>query len=305
MSEQKRYSMTKVPRTTFSRITALVDMPEHGVKAGDIGGLIESEFNLPQDGTGWVDDSSSVSDLCQVKAGLICDSSNLEENVIVEGGKIEDSFVTGNLVISGDTVIKDCEIMTATVRQSEIKSSSLENIKNIYECHIEESKICSRRRFTSDDILTIIKSKIDIGSGRAKKLTLINSTLMTKSFSSHEPIHIENAVLDIRLKLYVSDESHSLSNKHSKTMIKGLVEKPIEMRGSDIKMTNSYLLDAVKVTGDIHVHNSKISGIAILEMKKADMYDCSFSEMATVRQVTDDVVILDKIILSGDDQYEC
>ena len=35
-------------------------MPHHNVKAGDLGGFIESEQNLPQDGNGWVAGDAQV-----------------------------------------------------------------------------------------------------------------------------------------------------------------------------------------------------------------------------------------------------
>lgn len=305
MSKQRRYSMNEVSRTKFSRITALVDMPEHGVKAGDMGGIIESEFNLPQDGTGWIDDSSSISELCQVKAGLVCESSNLEGNVIIEGGRIEDSFMIGNLVVSGDTLIKDCEIFTIPFSQSKIESSVLESVNTKGECHIEQSKIRAARRFTTEKTLTVVKSDVYINIGKAKSLSLINSSLRTKRLTAFEPLHLENGIIEAERRLFISDESHSLSNKDAKTMIKGFAENPIEIKGENIKLTNSNLLDAVKVTGDIHLYDSTISGSATLEMKKADIFDSTISELATVRQITDGVVTLDKLVLSGDNKYEC
>lgn len=39
---------------TLYRIQALVDIPSIGVKAGDLGGWIESESNLSQEGDAWV-----------------------------------------------------------------------------------------------------------------------------------------------------------------------------------------------------------------------------------------------------------
>ncbi len=38
----------------FYPIKALIDIPEYGVKAGDIGGCVESEANLSQKGTCWI-----------------------------------------------------------------------------------------------------------------------------------------------------------------------------------------------------------------------------------------------------------
>jgi hypothetical protein len=44
----------------YWRIEALRDIPRHGVRAGDKGGLIEEEENLSQDGDAWVGDNATV-----------------------------------------------------------------------------------------------------------------------------------------------------------------------------------------------------------------------------------------------------
>lgn len=44
------------------RIRALIDIPEHDVKAGDLGGWIEAERNLSQKGDAWVTGSACVTD---------------------------------------------------------------------------------------------------------------------------------------------------------------------------------------------------------------------------------------------------
>lgn len=48
------------------RICAVRDIPEHNVKAGDLGGWIEAERNLSQKGAAWVADSALVMDSARV-----------------------------------------------------------------------------------------------------------------------------------------------------------------------------------------------------------------------------------------------
>ena len=55
----KKYELTKETKTLMDgtvlhRIRALLDIPMHGVKAGDLGGWIEKENNLSQCGNAWV-----------------------------------------------------------------------------------------------------------------------------------------------------------------------------------------------------------------------------------------------------------
>lgn len=46
----------------LQRIRALIDIPAHNVKAGDLGGWIENEHNLSHGRNAWVADNSCVFD---------------------------------------------------------------------------------------------------------------------------------------------------------------------------------------------------------------------------------------------------
>ena len=51
----KKYALTnEVIGPRLHRIVALRDIPRHGVKAGDLGGFVESESNLSQKGDAWI-----------------------------------------------------------------------------------------------------------------------------------------------------------------------------------------------------------------------------------------------------------
>lgn len=58
----KKYELTDATKVingvTLHRIRALIDIPVHGVKAGDLGGWIEAERNLSQKGAAWVADEA-------------------------------------------------------------------------------------------------------------------------------------------------------------------------------------------------------------------------------------------------------
>ena len=61
----KKYELTKEEKTladgtVLHRIRALRDISLCGVKAGDLGGLIEKENNLSQDGDAWIFDDACV-----------------------------------------------------------------------------------------------------------------------------------------------------------------------------------------------------------------------------------------------------
>ena len=61
----KKYELTNETKTlaggtVLHRIRALRDIPRFGVKAGELGGFVEEENNLSQDGDAWVSGNTKV-----------------------------------------------------------------------------------------------------------------------------------------------------------------------------------------------------------------------------------------------------
>ena len=88
----KKYELTNETKTladgtVLHRIRALRDIPRFGVKAGDLGGLIEKENNLSQDGNAWVSGDACVSGDAEVSG-----------NAKVSG----DAKVSGNAEVSAN-----------------------------------------------------------------------------------------------------------------------------------------------------------------------------------------------------------
>lgn len=87
---------------TLKRIRALVAMPIHGVKPGDLGGYIESEQNLQWDA--WVADNAHVYGAARVRGfALISGNAHIFGNARVVGH----AQVHGNARVHGDAWIKD------------------------------------------------------------------------------------------------------------------------------------------------------------------------------------------------------
>ena len=85
----KKYELTNETKTlaggtVLRRIRALRDIPRFGVKAGELGGFVEEENNLSQDGDAWV----------------FCDA-NVYGNAWVSG----DAEVYGNACVYGDAEV--------------------------------------------------------------------------------------------------------------------------------------------------------------------------------------------------------
>ena len=103
----KKYELTNetktlVGGTVLHRIRALRDIPRFGVKAGELGGFVEEENNLSQDGDAWVFGNSKVSGNAWVfgKAWVSGDA-NVSGDAEVSG----DAWVYGKAEISGDAKV--------------------------------------------------------------------------------------------------------------------------------------------------------------------------------------------------------
>ena len=123
----KKYEFTdEVNEYGFRRIRALRDIPLHYVKAGDLGGFLESEKNLGHVGDCWVSNKASVSGNAYVLgAAKISDNAIIAENARVLGkacvfgnAKVfgsafihffaqiyDNAWVTGNVHVSGNVRI--------------------------------------------------------------------------------------------------------------------------------------------------------------------------------------------------------
>jgi hypothetical protein len=94
MNKFKLTDETKiVDSVKLYRIQALIDIPAHDVKAGDLGGWVESEKNLDQSGNAWVSGNAQVSGDARVSG-----DAWVSGDARVYG----DAWVSGNACVSGD-----------------------------------------------------------------------------------------------------------------------------------------------------------------------------------------------------------
>ena len=74
----KKYEITDIThpnRPNLRRIRALRDIPTAGVKAGDLGGRVEGEHNLGQEGEAWAHGEARVSGSAHVSGSAIVQSA--------------------------------------------------------------------------------------------------------------------------------------------------------------------------------------------------------------------------------------
>lgn len=114
----KKYEFTREKKVicgrTVKRIRAVRDFA--GVKAGDLGGWIESEKNLSHVGNCWVEGNAIVCGDAKVSENaLVCRNATVSENARVYGH----SYVSGNAKVSGYALVYEDAVVSGNTEVSE------------------------------------------------------------------------------------------------------------------------------------------------------------------------------------------
>lgn len=84
--------------TKLYRIKSLIDIPSIGIKAGTLGGFLESEKNLDQEGHSWIYGNAMVYSNAQVFGAAL-----VSGNARVTGR----AYIAGNAWVTGDALVED------------------------------------------------------------------------------------------------------------------------------------------------------------------------------------------------------
>ena len=116
----KKYEFTdqvkNIGGRILHRIRALRDIPEHDIKAGDLGGWLEKGENLSQYGSAWVDDEAMVFGSARVKdaawvacSAMVFESARVEDSAVATGSaRVTDAAtVSGWATVSGSAWVAD------------------------------------------------------------------------------------------------------------------------------------------------------------------------------------------------------
>ena len=99
--------------TVLHRIKALRSFGD--VKAGDIGGFVESEDNLSQEGNCWIYDDAIVKDKAKVlDIAEVKGNAQVLDHAIVTNGIIVGSTINGDAVVDKDVRLRDNAYISST-----------------------------------------------------------------------------------------------------------------------------------------------------------------------------------------------
>ena len=92
------------------RIRALRDIPRNRVRAGDLGGVVESEDNLSQSGDAWIADDAQVFERAHVSGeAYVSERAHVSGNASVSGeARVSDkASVSGKALVFGYAIVSD------------------------------------------------------------------------------------------------------------------------------------------------------------------------------------------------------
>lgn len=144
--ETKKYRFTgetiEYKGVVLNRIQAIIDFLD--VKEGDLGGWIEKEENLSQEGGCWVYDESKalgytkISGLALVSDNSVVIDSEISGHAIVVGSKVTSySKVTGGTMVSGSKISGESYLNCHTIQKCELDNVRAVGDASMFETYLE------------------------------------------------------------------------------------------------------------------------------------------------------------------------
>ncbi|AJD93233.1 hypothetical protein JMA_39150 (plasmid) [Jeotgalibacillus malaysiensis] len=300
MNKQKKYEMIEENNVGVGkfRIRALRDIPKYGVKKGDMGGLIDSELNLPHDTDGWVSYDSRVLHSARVVHGYVCEESILCDESILHEGMIKHSEVRGNSELFQGThvehsLVKNCQFFNSAF----IYQSTISGMTCYYRVSLKYVKVKPLTSLYVNADINWHDVKMEIDTGFIELSTKMkNVAIQAEELDVDTVLNIENARL--KAETFIKMSRHRKENDYC-TEIKGEEASPIQFKGSHLTVEGSKLSGSVTLKGDLSILYSTLSDMASIQMN-GTLIDCEVSEMAKVVGKSEKTFTLDNRELSGD-----
>lgn len=293
----------------------------HGgfVLPGTLGGWIEQESNLSQEGTCWLNENSYAFHDSMIAGNAYVENSRLYHEVIVEDDVyIYESKLHGKTLICGDTEVEYSLTFGDTTLGGfcNVENSNLTNVrllvgskdKNTWKsCRFENTLL------KSDAYMVEFSSSADL-----KDVHLTGRKIKVESPIVLERVHGEEIQrLIVKQELEMSDV---LLEKGASVLIKGnkktaMIGTPTIKQGDSIVINstgfivkNSLIKDQVQIHGHWIVTSSEIAGDVLLQNqsdKTHILHTCDISEYAKVTaqgQFDDAKTIVAELAM--DNEYE-
>lgn len=237
---------------TLFQIKALRDIPCYNVKAGDIGGYIQSEENLSQDGSCWIGIDGLVYDEAQVMEDAFVKSGNVYDTAVIKG----ESLIEHQSTISG---ISPCIVEgVSVISRSTIVDSHIHGNTEIRDSHIVNLKIEQEEKGS----ISVVMEKVDF---EAMRLGEISANANWKDCHLHgdlltfyEQSTLTNVVWDKVKRVSVRQP---LWMEYVRMLPKSrMVLAPMNEKDYDIVVKGENAETPVIIDGRLRLSNSSIKG---------------------------------------------
>ena len=272
------------------QIEALVDIPDIGVKKGDLGGFIANEKCLSHEGNSWVFEGSFVAlgsvvtENAQVIGNTrVSGNSNLRGNSTVEESLIQNaSYIRGKSVIK-DSTISNClltedvqvhhsrltqiEILSGVVRNSRLQSIAADKLVFEKYAYIED---CDMDFYDTEPCVTsLIDMKNVIATGLNVFQVTERTMLMNTFFLGESELRIGTSTSSEMNTCYLLGKEGELNvNSGKLTLVNSTIKGDITLTGM-IQMDNSEMFGHTgisnKTSQSVSLVNSKVLECALID----------------------------------------
>lgn len=304
--EDKRYELVWNEEGEGCRIRALVDMPHVNVKAGDVGGIVDSEYNLVQDGFGWIDYNSSV----------------IGKSVVLDAWVKGRSTITGNSFVSSGTVLNSTISNTQFQGDTDVESSYFDNCGFLLYCKASDSNLthvlayeeavfhdCIWNSRKQARFRKCLLESVDIKNDSAKftnELELRDVMGHIETIKSDVPVIINHARFHFGIKELSMTEPPMYFSKvinDSKVQIVGLKESPIRIHVPTLHLYDVLIKGEIRMDGEHQgIYASTILDNAVINMTGTAQY-LEMREFSQIVLDTEKQQGIKQLQLSGDMVY--
>lgn len=283
---------------TVHRIRAVIDIPAHNVKKGDLGGWIEKEGNLSHEGNCWLG-NGIVSGSSTIKGDVLVGENEYEETIcyvrgnshiegtgLLSGVVVDNSIINGHILSYGTSfdfsyVEGNIKAFEGLLKQCHVKS----NGEKIVFSHCVLIPSSGRLKITNrdDKLLTLDHVRIDFENCSGDHF--INAFGEIKHVYSDGLSKLNlNGQLDI-CNVYLDEEtSFMVTNTSEKVVLRGESDSDTIYFADGVKELSDVTLEGnVTLKGNMSIQESTISNSSEIEnrseeklvVKTITMCDCS------------------------------
>lgn len=319
--ENKKYEITQYAKDEFGtvlfRIRALKDFAD--VKAGDLGGYVENENNLSQEGKCWIYDKSKVSKEAHVTGNAkIINSSHVSDNAI-----ISDSAYINRSYIMGNTKVKECARVNSSLVYGSgvIKGNSRVTANISFNGLIDDDVIISGSRvnISGNDIQIRDNARIT-GDVRIEDNVLVrgNALIKDRAFLSGDCNLYGNCEIsdDVTINGFSVVKDNAIIKGSSKLcgnirvcdnatiMDNAIIYDNVEISDSAVIRGNSQISGNAKVCGNAKVFgNAKVNDQALItdfSQVKGNATICDYARIGGKAIITERAKVCNNAVVGGE-----